>query len=239
MAPAEHLEWFEDNINWFGAVAEDSLDVPVPNCPGWTVENVLNHLTFGLGVGYPIGLAAPPNAAEADVWRELWRPPEPPTGQAAIEAFTTHMTACLDSFRAAEPTQPCWTYAGPGQAGFWFRRAAIETTLHRLDVADALGIEERLVVDRLVDAIDETVAFALPFATKICDVTNQPTTVSVDESARVWSLGAGEPVASISGPGIPVLDALWGRNVDRVRISGQTAVAHAWLQLVPTAFAGR
>ena len=239
MAPTEHLAWFDDNITWFCAVAEDSLGRPVPNCPGWTVEDVLNHLTFGLGVGYPIGLQAPPDATEAEVWRNLRRPPELPTGRATIEAFTEHMTACLDAFRAVDPDRACWTYAGPGRAGFWFRRAAIETTLHRFDVAGGLGIADALADDRLVDAIDETVGFALPFAAKICGATNPATTVLIDESAEVWTIGSGDPVAAISGPGVVVLDALWGRDVDKVWVSGDKTTANAWLSTVSTAFAGR
>jgi len=34
MAPAEHLEWFDDNIAWFGQLGLDALTTPVPACPG-------------------------------------------------------------------------------------------------------------------------------------------------------------------------------------------------------------
>ncbi|MGH1505388.1 MAG: maleylpyruvate isomerase N-terminal domain-containing protein [Acidimicrobiales bacterium] len=51
MAPAQHLAWFNDNIDWLVALGSDDLDTAVPACPGWTVESVINHLTFGLGRG--------------------------------------------------------------------------------------------------------------------------------------------------------------------------------------------
>lgn len=239
MAPTEHLVWFEDNIDWFGALATESLDQPVPNCPGWTVEHVVNHLTFGLGIGYPIGLRAQPYATEAEVWSDLPLPAELPTGKAAIEAFNRHLTNCLDAFRAVDPDQPCWTYAGAGHARFWFRRAAIETTLHRFDVAGSIGVAPHLADDRLFDAIEETVDFALPLAAGICGATPPAATIALADATGVWSVGSGEPVATIGGQGVAVLDALWGRNLDRITVAGDRAVADAWLSMVSTAFAGR
>lgn len=239
MAPTEHLAWFEDNIAWFQELTEETLSVDVPNCPGWSVENVVTHLAFGLGLGYPFGLRAPPDAAEADVWRLVPWPAEIPAGLDAIDAFSEHMNNCLEVFAETDPDTPCWTYAGPGVAGFWFRRAAIETTLHRMDVAEALGRIEELAEDRTIDAISETVDFALPFAGQISGTPEGAVAIRVLDTPHDWTMGAGQQKAAITGDGIAILNALWGRGTERVAVSGDRAVAGSWLSVVERAFAGR
>ena len=69
-------------------------------------------------------------------------------------------TVCLRADRCCVPRT---SEASPkGIEAFWFRRAAVETTLHRLDVVEALGIDDpTIATERLDDAIEETTEFAL------------------------------------------------------------------------------
>ncbi len=107
MAPAEHLAWFTDNTDWFGALAVDDLDTAVPACPGWTVESVINHLTFGLGRGYPHALRAATDCAEDRVFVDLEIPTTMPTGADALSVFNHTMRDCLAVFARTDPTTLC------------------------------------------------------------------------------------------------------------------------------------
>lgn len=252
MAPHEHLEWFTDNVEWFQELPVSQLGTPVPNCPGWDVADVLNHLSAGLGLAYPVAVSTPPHTASERVFNNVAWPDGPAVGHAAIERFKTNLAACIHHFHAADPDQPCWTYSGPGHAAFWFRRAAIETTLHRIDVEEALAIDSTLNPTRARDAIVETLEFALPLA---ADTTEAPSGSLRVESAELdlqMDVVSGVqrpntndgPAASISGTGQAVLCALWGRESSAsqpaaIVIGGNRNVADEWLTLVERAFGGR
>lgn len=238
MAPRQHLAWLEANVRWFDALPADALDVEVPACPGWTIEYVLNHLAIGLGLAYPYGLRTPPGHVDlfgSVPWPERW-----PEGRAAQQGFTTEMGRCLETFRSVDPETPCQTYFGPGVAGFWFRRAAIETTLHRMDVAAALAqAGPALTIEQTDDAITEAVELVLPFAAELVGAPPGSLGIAAHGHTDSWQLGGGRPEATVEGGGHAVLGALWGRPDPDLSFSGDTATAESWLGLVEVAFAGR
>lgn len=240
IAPTEHLLWFDENRKWFEAIPLASYDVAVPTCPGWAVVDVMTHLAFGLGLAYPVALRTGPNATDGEALSDVEWPSSIPAGSDAKEAFAVHMSDCSEAFAAVDPDALCWTYAGPGKARFWLRRAAIETTLHRMDVAEALEIDDvHIRHDRVVDALEETIEFALPYGTAIVGVPAAAVTISVEGHADEFQLGHGLPNADISGDGQAVLSALWGRHRDGVEISGDHADADRWMTVIETAFSGR
>jgi uncharacterized protein (TIGR03083 family) len=234
VTPDAHLDWFAENVAWY-VERRDAVRVDVPRCPGWTVEDVLDHLTYGMGLGYDAAARTPPDATARSASAE------PLTGVDAVETFERTMARCVNAFRALGTTTPCWTYAGPGVVAFWMRRAAIETALHRVDVAHAVGSDplDGLGRERIADAVDETITFALPLAARWTNVTPPAITVRLDDLAIEHTLGTGEPVATIHGDGLHVLDALWGRGTEHVTIAGDADAARTWLGLVERAFSGR
>ncbi len=127
-----------------------------------------------------------------------------------------------------------------GTARFWYRRAAIETALHRLDVAEALQDPlSALSDDRTVDAIAETLEFALPLAAEMVGVPDGRLIVCSPELDVRVEVGAGLRHATVVGHGQDVLNALWGRHRERVSVIGDRAVAEEWLSRIEVAFAGR
>lgn len=241
MAPREHLNWFRDNVSWFEDLSVDDLDVAVPNCPGWTVADVLNHLSRGVGLSYPVALTTPPNTPTNEVFADVEWPSENPTGAAVLSIFSTQMHQCAMIFEASNPEAPCWTYAGRGKGKFWIRRAAIETALHRVDVAEALCTTPPPVLEkeRAYDAIEETLEFALPLALELTDEPKGRLIVLSHDLDIEAEFGEGSRHATIEGEGHDILAALWGRNRDRVNVSGHQDVATAWLSRIELAFAGR
>lgn len=240
MAPHQHLQWFEQNIEWFEHIGADELGVAVPNCPGWTVESVVNHLSFGLGLGYPVALSKAPDIADDQGFAGLDLPAVNPTGDDALQMFSRNLRSCLATFEATDPERPAWTYGSRGVAGFWFRRAAVETALHRLDVEDALPSRREPISDeRLTDGIAETIEFALPLAARIAGEPHSGVTVSVPDLTLRREIGPRPTSAEIEGTGIDVFAALWGRNRTRVRIAGDEDVATEWLSRIEMAFSGR
>lgn len=240
MIPSQHVQWLIENTTWFENLPASQLETKVPSCPGWVVEDVINHLSFGVGLAYPLAVASSPNIRPDRVFANIDKPDVNPTGRAAVTTFATNMRSCIENFSATDPKTPCWTYAGAGNASFWFRRAAIETALHRIDVEEALpGNHPPLSDDRTADAISEAIEFALPLAVKTAGQPAGCLAVSSPELGIELELGKGPKHVLVEGAGQDVLLSLWGRNRHRVTVSGDQKVAADWLSLVERAFAGR
>ena len=235
------LEWFGDNVDFFETITEDELNLVVPNCPGWTIVDLLNHLSFGLGVCYPIAAVAPPGTTADVVFVDADRSTMDSEATEARELFGTNMRSCLRELGSLNPASPCWTYEGPGQVMFWLRRAAVETALHRFDAEVALGRPvTELSQDRADEAIDETVDFALPLACAKVGAPPSKLQLNSTDTALVRSVGSGAESTTLAGSAQSLLLALWGRKpIDELEVDGDNDQAELWLTLVGRAFSGR
>ena len=61
----------------------------------------------------------------------------------------------VDVLGAADPEAPTWSWGTDQRVGFWSRRMAHETAVHRWDAQTANGAPEDLRPDLAVDGIDE------------------------------------------------------------------------------------
>lgn len=241
MKPAEQLAWFEENVAFFESIEHEHLSLAVPTCDGWKIENLLTHLSFGLGVCYPIAAATSPEADSESVFANADRSSSMAVGVDALTTFRTNMISCVDLLGAMEPDSPCWTYDGPGTVSFWIRRAAVETTIHRHDAEVALGrmpsVPSR---ERVSDGIDETLVFAFELACKKIGRPASTLRISATDFALERSIGTGGTSATIIGNGHALLLSLWGRpQPDSVEVDGDQDSGAEWLNLVSRAFAGR
>jgi uncharacterized protein (TIGR03083 family) len=230
VSPEDHLAWVTESVEWLLAVPAYVVDVALGNCPGWTIATLLDHLGRGVGRGYAAMIGAPAGADAAAVMSGSLGPPT--NGRRAHALFAETMPAFVELLARTPPDRPCATYQGPGVAAFWRRKAAVELSLHTTDVADALGRPFAIDAARAVDAIDETVTFALPLALALLD--ESPQAVRIVTSEAEWQLGDGQPVATVRGSPDTVLLGLYGRR--SVDVAGDDRVAREWLGLIGRAF---
>lgn len=112
--------------------ADGRLDRPVPTCPGWTVAELVAHLA---GVHSWVGrvIAA---GGERVSRRET---PTPPEDGGALLAWYRAGLADLLVALSVDPETPVWTFSAtaPDTVGWWRRRQALETAVHRWDVQAA------------------------------------------------------------------------------------------------------
>jgi uncharacterized protein (TIGR03083 family) len=80
----------------------------------------------------------------------------PDGGPALVEHFRANAARLVDALRAVDPATPAWTFAATDRtAGFWRRRRAVETTVHRYDAEVAAGTPTPVDAALAVDGIDE------------------------------------------------------------------------------------
>ncbi|MGP0025579.1 MAG: maleylpyruvate isomerase family mycothiol-dependent enzyme [Streptosporangiaceae bacterium] len=130
------------------AVAPIDLDAAVPSCPGWTVSDLARHV----GEVYVHKTLAMREGAEPGQW-----PPEGLAQEEPLALLDRAYAGLLSEFAARQPEDPAGTWYTPDQTvGFWIRRMAQETVIHRIDAELGTGVPVAPVPDDLaVDGIDE------------------------------------------------------------------------------------
>ncbi|MFI5932618.1 maleylpyruvate isomerase family mycothiol-dependent enzyme [Actinoplanes sp. NPDC051494] len=135
------------------AVTETGPGTPVAACPGWTVSDLVAHLTTVLRQvreNAPRGTVEKP--ADPD------RPPRPEWTE-ALDTLRREMTGTIETLDALDPDLLAWTWpAQAKKAGFWQRRLAHEISVHRWDAEAAAGratpIEAKLAADGVYEVLD-------------------------------------------------------------------------------------
>jgi uncharacterized protein (TIGR03083 family) len=141
------------------AAALASLDAPVPSCPGWTVADLASHV----GEVY----LHKATVMRDDKWPDLWPPPEH-AGLPPLTLLDDGYRELTAEFAARSPDDPAPTWYEPEQTvGFWIRRMAQETVVHRIDAQLAAGVPVTPAPDDLAtDGVDEVLKRFLAYGSE-------------------------------------------------------------------------
>jgi uncharacterized protein (TIGR03083 family) len=196
------------------------VPAPVPSCPGWSVANLTGHV----GHVYLHKALTMQEGAEPDPW------PRPETvGEEPVALLDRAYAALLAEFAARRPEEHSATWYGPDQTvGFWIRRMAQETVIHRIDAELAVGLAVAAVPDDLaVDGIDELLkVFIGYYVAEWPDAFAEVLGGSPGRTFAVRTDGAGWRVRT--GPGLFTVDDGAGDDAD-VTVSGPPAAVLRWL----------
>jgi uncharacterized protein (TIGR03083 family) len=131
-----------------GSAVGADPEFDVPGCPGLTLGETVRHV----GSMYRMVLSWLRAGDRPTAWQR-----EPDEGQSVEEYLLTGMRAVVDHLAAHDAEEGCATWWPDHQVyGFWYRRLAHETTVHRVDVQGAAGIPlDHVAEDVAVDGIDE------------------------------------------------------------------------------------
>ncbi|QWF77657.1 maleylpyruvate isomerase N-terminal domain-containing protein [Amycolatopsis sp. CA-230715] len=222
-----------------------SPDAPVPGCPGFTVATTVRHV----GSVSRMVLEWLRGRGRPRTWQR-----DPVPGQTEVGFLRSALAELRAELAAHRPDERAatWWPADPTY-GFWRRRMAHETTVHRVDVQTAATAPRRslpgITEDIAVDGIDEVLTLwfgqRLPMLGLSADV---DTSVAVRSGGHTWlvSAGPGETVAwrcsareaenadaVLSAPPVQMYLWLWGRrSLGEVTPDGDAeATARFWALL--------
>lgn len=221
----------------------DAADAEVPGCPGFTLSEVLRHLgsvhrATELWVRF---------GERPDQWQR-----QPLDGD-LVGFVRSGLSALLAELSRHDPAEPCDTWWPQDRTyGFWRRRMAHETTVHRVDVqAAAAAPVHPIDPDVALDGIDELLflwfshrlgelKLSLPQEGAVALSAGERHWLAIFERDRCLARRATEADAraadaTVSGPPQEVYLWCWGRLPDQaVRISGDLeAVGQLWALLRP------
>jgi uncharacterized protein (TIGR03083 family) len=160
----------------------------------------------------------------------------PAEGQDLVEWFQTRLDELTGELSSRGPDAPAFTWYEPDQTvGFWFRRMAQETAVHRVDVEGAFDAVTPIDDDLAADGIDEVLDWFLAYqAGDVGPDGPGSGTVAVRTGDRIWrvtlqpddvllSRDPGPATAVVSGEPSELLLWLWGRRPDHaVTVEGDT-----------------
>ena len=177
---------------------------PVPNCPKWTVHDLVTHLAFVHAFAVGLAVNRPAKPAPPEDWED-------------VLGWWDGQRLALREALGRDPEAPAFSpYPGfDVTVGDWTRRMAHETAIHRLDAESALedGPDTRFSPTFANDGIDEFLTYLTPRLGNKADV-------RVTTPERTWALG--EPGAEVTGAADDVYRALWGRP-HRASVTGDLA----------------
>jgi len=206
-------------------VVPTDFTAAVPTCPGWTVADLTRHV----GEVYLHKTLAIREGAEPEPW-----PPKEIAGEDPLALLDRTYAGLLAEFATHEPADPAGSWYSPDQTvGFWIRRMAQETVIHRIDAELGTGQPVAPVpADLAVDGIDELLKVFVAYGVAewgayFTDVlaASPGRTYTVRTVGAAWRVrtgpgqftvgdGAGDDPAdvTVSGPPTAVLRWLWNRE---------------------------
>ena len=137
-----------DSAAFVDACEVAGLSAAVPSCPGWTVADLLWHVTEVYD--FWLTMVAEPRTT----WEGYERPPRPvDEGLAAM--YRRRRADLLQTMTAVDPAMSTWTWSNDKTAGFIIRRMTQETAVHLWDATEAAGMVNPIEPALASDGIDE------------------------------------------------------------------------------------
>jgi uncharacterized protein (TIGR03083 family) len=134
--------------------AEANLDAPVEHCPGWSVADLVWHVSEVHWFWSKIVAELPSERPEDEPG-----PDRPPPDQ-LVSRFTAGAAQLVRVLGQTDPAAACWTWAPTQQnAGFVLRHQVQEAAVHHWDAEHAAGHDIALGTAMSADAIDEFLTF--------------------------------------------------------------------------------
>ncbi|MFE7563572.1 maleylpyruvate isomerase family mycothiol-dependent enzyme [Kitasatospora sp. NPDC057500] len=225
------------------AAARTDPAAPVPTCPEWRLRDLVLHTGRVHRWATAIVRDRLPAPLDAERHQAVWG--EQPEDAELVAWFRTGHAALVDTLAAAPADLDCWTFIpAPSPLGFWTRRQAHETAVHRADADAAAGVEGPHTDPEFAqDGIDELLAGFLSLGrSRVRSERTRTVQVSASDGPGRWLLTIGpEPLVveraegpadlTLTGPARDLYLLLWNRlpgGTGRVAAVGDASLLDLW-----------
>lgn len=233
----------QEGALFIDTVRDTDPTLAVPDCPGWTMLDLVRHVArVHRWAGAAARLRHAPEALD----------PIPESWQDAVPYAAEGVGLLVQALSTLGADEPCWNFAPVAQlGGFWHRRQAHETTVHRWDAQRTVGVAGAISPEVAADGIDEIVSSLIPRwlsrdqvpadrvdvgGAIVLECTDVPGawTLVTDGGEYRGVVGRTDAAAVVAGPAEAVLLALWNRvalDDPRLAVTGDAALVSRWLDI--------
>jgi uncharacterized protein (TIGR03083 family) len=240
------------DLDYLGAIASDaermaaagssSPTTRVPSCPDWDLAALCAHQGW-------VHRMATLALSSASIERpDLSQIPSAPAGHEA-EFLREGVEPLLSAMRARKSDEPAWNFTSQSKTvGFWPRRQAHETLIHRWDAERALGMPSDLPAALATDGIDEWFNVFLPARLRQKDLSALGGSIHMHctDVEGEWILNVADGTMRVEhghakgdvaarGPAQALLLMIWHRmpaDDASLEVFGDRAVLDRWLELL-------
>ena len=244
MNPGQYLGAIRSDGHAVLDAARRGLEPAVPTTPGWTVRDVVAHLGR-------VHRDKVSTIREA-LGEEPMKSGEPLEDASLLDWFREGLDELLAVLSETDPATPVPTWHAPDQsAGFWIRRMAHETLIHRVDAELGHGAATPVDPELGADGVDEILDVFMGGYPPWAEVSRSSVIVKLESEGRAWQVRFGswsgtspnsgrefedepgfefdteasKPAAVIRGPGNALDLFLWGRgSADGLIVEGHPSV---------------
>lgn len=231
LSPDIYLAALERDAALLADAARRGLDPAVPNCPGWDVADLVEHT----------GIV---HRHKLQILEEQWLegspdPVAPPPRRRLIPWFEEGARLLHDALVQRDPAQTISTWDSNNETvGFWYRRMAHETFVHRVDGEQAHGVapslDRELAADGVAELLDSFLGGAPEWA--IVTPTDERVVLEATDGDERWHVRIGRFSGTSTATRIEYRDELIaiveedGEIDERTaRVLGSAATLDLWL----------
>ncbi|MGY2003719.1 maleylpyruvate isomerase family mycothiol-dependent enzyme [Blastococcus sp. SYSU DS1024] len=212
------------------AVLARGWAVPVPGCPGWTLADLVWHLSE---VQHFWAWVVRTRAQDLATYVEPAR-----RADDELLGYVAAQGAELEAaLAAADPAERVWTWAPQKDVAFVLRRQLQEATVHTVDVEQVLGDVRPIPTAVGLDGLDEWLELMVPAALPDGPPEDaHPVVLHAVDADAERTLFPGTkpfPIAALTGTAGDLLLAVWRRvPLDVLTVDGDGLQAAAMIALV-------
>lgn len=205
------------------AAASTELTTPIPTCEGWTMADLVWHMTEVQNFWTFIISNRPAGPEHYE------RPQRTPDSH-LVTNFRSATAGLLAVLENAPASDTAWSWAEEQTVGFTRRRQVHEALTHCVDALMAVGQGLPEVSPELAaDGIDEIVHVML---TGLDESPGRVALHATDTDDR-WTVAAGSGTCQISGRALALNLWLWGRaDIHALSITGDVAQAETLREIM-------
>jgi len=222
------------NARFADAAAEAVLarcwSAPVPNCPGWTLADLVWHLSE---VQHFWAWVVRTRAADPSAYVEPARRPD----DELLGCVAGHSAELETVLAGADPATRVWTWAPQHDVAFVLRRQTMEAVVHTVDAEQVVGdvrpIPPQVGLDGLDEWLDVLVPSALPDGPPESAHPVVFHAVDADAERALFPEARPFPIAALTGTAGDLLLTVWRRlPLEVLTVDGDGLQAAAMIDLV-------
>lgn len=153
MEPDRYLSLLRAEGDALAVAAEKDLDAHVPSCPEWNVAELVRH-------------TSQVHRHKAAIIRAAGRPwderEKGPDADHVVDWYRAGLADLIELFETTDVNAPAKTWGTGTTVGWWLRRMAQETAVHRWDAENAVGDPAPIDPELASDGIDEFLSEFIP-----------------------------------------------------------------------------